>query len=82
MAPLFKMAIAMVTTLQTMFAASLFSLATSARDADVLANSAVNQSEQFSIRTNGRSADNSTTTNEHDDVSEDTPFVYQMNNAA
>ena len=82
MAPLYKTAIAMVTTLQTRFAASLFSLVTSARDADVLANSAVNQSEQFSIRMNNRPVDNATAANEHDDVSEDAPFVYQMNNGS
>ena len=78
MAPLYKTAIAMITTLHTRFAASLFSRVTSARDADALANSAVNQSEQFSIRTNHRPIDNAAAANDHDDVSEDAPFVYQM----
>ena len=82
MSPLYKTEIDMVTALKKHFAASQFTRLMSACDADALANRAVDRTERFLTRTNGRSADNATAASNHKDVSEDAPFVYQLNNGS
>ena len=82
MSPLYKTAIDMVTALQKRFAASMLARLTSARDADALANRAVDRSmHQFSSRTNPRSADGATASDSEDEP-EDAPFVDHLNNGS
>ena len=82
MSPLYKTAIDMVTALQKRFAASMLARLTSARDADALADRAVDRSmHQFSSRTNPRSADGATAS-DSEDVPEDAPFVDHLNNGS
>ena len=83
MSPLYKTAIDMVTALQKRFAASMFARLMSARNADALANHAVDRSAQFcdSARTHPRSAAGATAS-DSDDVPEDAPFVDHLNNGS
>ena len=82
MSPLYKTAIDTVTALQKRYAASMLARLTSARDADALANRAVDRSvHQFSSQINPRSADGPTAS-DSEDVPDDAPFVDHLNNGS
>ena len=79
MSPLYDTAINMVTALQIRFATSLMSRLTAARS-DYVNDQSTDQF-QFSRRIRSRRHDDAAG-HVHDDLSDDAPFVYQMNNGS
>ena len=79
MSPLYATAINMVTALQMWFATSLFSCLAPARS-DYLNDQSTDQF-QFSRRIQ-RGRDDDAAVHVHADLSEDAPFIYQMNNGS
>ena len=78
MTPLYAAAISMVTALQIRFAMSLHSIAAAAESVTTNTNE---PASQFTSRAPRRRDESSAATN-HDTISKDAPFIYQMNNGS